>query len=205
MTYSYSPSRTGNLSAHSEPHGIPNNSTPSVIGRAKGFVRRHVAPVPVNPIDLLFPTPSVSIVYKTTQASSWDLRRYAWAGIADVETRGDPLSAAARHNIAAVLNWCILDNGPTPQVAPTPEGNVEVQWLAGGSALSVTVDPSGDFSFFGTGPGREVFIDAEIDEGDEFPAALRQQVTDVLGDMAKRVRMRPETFYATPEGGAVFR
>lgn len=42
-----------------------------------------------------------------------------------------------------VLEELVDDDGPTPQIAPLPDGGLEVDWLVAGSSLHVYVAPDG--------------------------------------------------------------
>jgi hypothetical protein len=57
-----------------------------------------------------------------------------------------------------LIQSVVRDNGPTPQITPTPDGGVVVDWLVGGRSVSVLVGPDGHADVLAEdGAGRTEF------------------------------------------------
>lgn len=91
------------------------------------------------------------------------LLTHAQNRIAELTNRDAPgraLGWQPVHRVVAQLAMSLLealitgDDLATPQVAPTPEGGINIEWLVSGDALSVTVDLEG------------LSIEAHLDNGE---------------------------------------
>ncbi|HEU5045698.1 MAG TPA: hypothetical protein VFT75_16360 [Nocardioidaceae bacterium] len=70
--------------------------------------------------------------------------------------RAQPTTPIAAMAANGLLTELVADDGPTPQLAPFPDGGVQIEWLVGGTSLVVDVDADGD-----------VLITADEPSGDE--------------------------------------
>ena len=138
-----------------------------------------------------------SIVQKTVQASAFDLEQYAWSRCAELHSDGKALlSREAANSMKSVFRRLIRDNGPTPQVGPTPDKTIEVQWVVGSCMLSAMFEGSGDYNLYATGADDSVLFDVDIDAG-QFPSdRLQVEASTLLWDMSKKVSLRPRSFWA---------
>jgi hypothetical protein len=73
---------------------------------------------------------------------------------------GQALAPVAAMAMNGVLTELVRDDGPTPQLAPLPDGGIQVEWLVAGISLRIDVDTMGDVSVTGDEPGNaELFAD----------------------------------------------
>lgn len=138
--------------------------------------------------------PATSILWTTTQASAFELQWHASKCLAAVRADGDahPTNAALV-SLDTVIRALVADNGPTPQVGPTPSGSVEIQWLADGTLVSALFDESGDFNVYAVNADDEILLDDELPAGD-LPDAIRTTLAKILEEMSTKIVQRPPSW-----------
>jgi hypothetical protein len=81
----------------------------------------------------------------------------------------------------------VADGGPTPQLAATEYGSIEIAWVAGKSTVGAIFDEGGGYSVWARdSTGRELF---DIDVDGELPPEIGAQIVDVLAEMSTKVRL----------------
>jgi hypothetical protein len=75
---------------------------------------------------------------------------------------GQALAPIAAMAMNGVLTELVRDGGPTPQLAPHPDGGIQVEWLVAGISLQIDVDTMGDVSVVGDEPGNAELVDGEF-------------------------------------------
>jgi hypothetical protein len=68
-------------------------------------------------------------------------------------THPTPLAAMV---VNGILEYLLFDDCATPQLAPRPDGGIEVEWLVGGVGVNVGVSPTG-----------MAFVTVDDDQGNE--------------------------------------
>ena len=83
-----------------------------------------------------------------------------------------------------VLNRLVFDDCPTPQIAPSPDGSVDIAWLVMGTSIEVQVDVDGGVTMWGQGPaGEELFASTfTVYAPDDFALDQARVYLDKMGD-----------------------
>jgi hypothetical protein len=103
--------------------------------------------------------------------------------------RGEPTTLIAAMVTNGLLTKLVQDDGPTPQLLPSPDGGVQVEWLVSGFSVHVDVDPAGEVLAAADEPtGSEIF-------SDEFPywapnAEILARCRVLLREMAEHLERR---------------
>jgi hypothetical protein len=140
------------------------------------------------------------IVTVSTQASAFELQRFAKTRLATVRADGQAApTEEALKSFEAVLRSLVIANGPTPQVGATPSGSVEIQWLVDGNLVSTLFDESGICYILAVDGADAVLLDAEVPPG-TLPEDLRTEVAQLLRSMSGNIVARPRSWSARGEG-----
>lgn len=80
-----------------------------------------------------------------------------------------PVNSVAASFAMSLLNLIIADDDlATPQIAPTPDGGLDIQWLVSGDSLEITIDLEDGLSIVGRSDnGEYVFGPFEWDFNDD--------------------------------------
>lgn len=106
---------------------------------------------------------------------------------------GLPVSpSAARMAMEVLLRLIAADNRPTPQISPTGDGGLDIEWLVSGKHLSLSVAPDGNIILWATRhDGAEVFsFDSTEDPAYLARYALKEAdnfLSEISGSIRKRV------------------
>ena len=197
MTPPYAPAANSLTAKQQHPGGfdrpIPSSIT-GAVNQLQMLWRAHTASAPIG-LDATAIASAVSIVSISSHASAFELQKYAWKRLAVVRGDGDAKpSQEAIESLHQVLLDFVGDDGPTPQVGSTPEGTVEVQWLAGGTLVSAIFENSGEYNLYAVAPDDAVLFDADIESGERPSVELREEMSNVLVRMARQVRVRPASW-----------
>lgn len=139
------------------------------------------------------------VVWASTQASAFDLHRFAKARLAVVRADGQAApTERALASFESVLRSLVADNGPTPQVGATSSGSVEIQWLVDGNLVSALFDESGICYVLAVDNQDEVLLDEEVPAG-VLPEELRVGLADRLIAMSGGIVERPTSWGASGE------
>lgn len=164
-------------------------------------LRAHMSPPEIDWHGTRFAdkaNPTASVISHSQRVSAFDLEQYAlrtWAGFT---TSGKTLlSPEAGMSVRKILAKFIEDDGPTPQVGPTPDRSFEVQWLANGCMLSVLVERTGEVNLYARDMDGDVALDEDISSADEIPDEIQQKATAWLRNMAQHVTVRPDGVWAS--------
>ena len=84
-----------------------------------------------------------------------------------------PLATFAIALLGTVIN---ADDLATPQVAPTPDGGLDIQWLVCGDSLEITFDVNEGISIVGQYDNGNCAIDFDWDSGDDVEALYEATV-----------------------------
>lgn len=140
------------------------------------------------------------VVSVTTQASAFELQRFAKTRLAAV--RADGVAAPteeALESFESVIRSLVIDNGPTPQVGATPSGSVEIQWLVDGNLVSTLFDESGVCYVLAVNGDDTVLLDAEVPPG-TLPEELRTELAQLLRSMSGKIVERPKSWSVRGQG-----
>lgn len=101
------------------------------------------------------------------------------------------LARAATELVDALL----VDDGPTPQVSPGPDGGIAVEWLVNRSFLTLHIVSASDIRLWADDAMGEELFDFELNTNwkpnDEAILAARAFLERLRGDMKSRVRLSP--------------
>jgi hypothetical protein len=139
---------------------------------------------------------SVSMQTASARASAFDLLWYAERRLGILRSNGkaNPSPGAVR-GFRRVMGQLLQDGGPTPQVAPTPSGSVEIQWVAGGYVVSALFDTSGDYNLYVVDEDHHILLDVDI-EADHNPGEGDiDLLRGLLSEMGAAVKTRPASWY----------
>jgi hypothetical protein len=140
-----------------------------------------------------------AVIRQSTQASAFDLQRFAKARLATVRADGQAQPTdAALAAFDLILRDFVMDNGPTPQVGATPSGSVEIQWLVDGTLVSALFDEAGVCYVLALDRSDEVVLNEEVLTG-QFPDSIRDDVSRMLREMSRSVVERPAPWGASAE------
>ncbi|HEX4443869.1 MAG TPA: hypothetical protein VHZ81_09890 [Galbitalea sp.] len=101
------------------------------------------------------------------------------------------LTLEAEWSLWALLNALVEQDGPTPQLVPTGDGAVEVQWLSGGVFVSAIFDESGDFDVYALENDSEVLLSEEVEFGQALTSETTETLVSLLARMGKTAKLRP--------------
>ncbi|WP_300641835.1 hypothetical protein [Nocardioides sp.] len=97
------------------------------------------------------------------------------------------LARAATELVDALL----IDDGPTPQVSPGPEGGIAVEWLVNGSSLTLHIVSESDIRLWAdSAAGEEIFdfeLNANWKSNDESIRTARAFLKHLRGSIGNRV------------------
>jgi hypothetical protein len=126
------------------------------------------------------------------RATRAELVNFASDRLKEIKSQGlADVTAEAETSFWRVLNDFVRDDGPTPQLAPTGDGTIELQWLAGGTFVSAIFDESGSFDLFALRNDSEVLVDFEAGFGQSIDVDLFDQVELIFSEMGKSAITRP--------------
>ena len=90
-------------------------------------------------------------------------------------------------NVTTFVTSFVADGGPSPQIAATEFGAVEVAWVVGKSAVGAIFDDNGSYSVWAQDwNGDELF---DLDLQDAMPTELQETIAAQLCEMSTRVRL----------------
>jgi len=135
---------------------------------------------------------STSVTGPALNASAFHLALYAERRLTAILRQGSvaPSSAHVR-SVRRVLKHYVADEGPTPQVAPTSAGMIEIQWVSGGVLVSALFDDDGSYNLYGAEDQGAVLFDVDVEAGNDVPSDLKLRVVAVLAKMGATARNRP--------------
>lgn len=55
----------------------------------------------------------------------------------------------------------VIEGGPTPQITPSPDGGIDIEWLVRGTSVNVSVDPEG-YVDLGVDAEGDVLLESEF-------------------------------------------
>jgi hypothetical protein len=76
--------------------------------------------------------------------------------------RGRPVTILAASVLAGVLDSLVMDDVATPQIAPLPDGGVQVEWLVSGDSVEIDVSPEGAIVILATYSDGQSEVEAEF-------------------------------------------
>ncbi|MCU1525910.1 MAG: hypothetical protein JWO18_2804 [Microbacteriaceae bacterium] len=186
---------TNNLS-QGHHHDGQHSPIVSALTSAVNQMRSYLSPFEIEPHTAPQAAPISSVVQPSVRASAFRLEQYAWSKCAVLRSEGGAsVSREAADSMKVVFRRFLRDNGPTPQVGPTPEKTIEVQWLVGGSLMSALFENSGDYNLYATGPDDSVLFDVDFDAGQVPDHELEAEALSLLSHMSKQVALRPQGFW----------
>jgi hypothetical protein len=137
----------------------------------------------------LFASPP-SIIWKSTQASAFDLQRHAWQRLGVIRAQGLAFpTPEALSSLSNVITSLVQDNGPTPQLGATPDGSVEVQWLVDGLLVSALFEESGDYNVYAANSLNEIVLDDDVAAG-ALPYGVVESLASLLREMSMKITQR---------------
>jgi len=90
-------------------------------------------------------------------------------------------------NVGTFVTSFVVDGGPSPQIAATEFGAVEVAWVVGKSAVGAIFDDEGSYSVWAQDwKGDELF---DLDLEDAMSTGLQETIAAQLCEMSTRVRL----------------
>ncbi|QTE29346.1 hypothetical protein [Pengzhenrongella sicca] len=155
-----------------------------------------------NEDEALYRSAALSGVINTsTQASAFELQRFAKTRLAAVRAGGDATpTGEALESFETMIRSLVIDNGPTPQVGATPSGSVEIQWLVDGNLVSTLFDESGACFVLALDKADAVLLDAEVPPGN-LPEDLKSELAQLLKSMGGNIVARPKSWSLSGERG----
>ncbi|TBN57584.1 hypothetical protein EYE40_09390 [Glaciihabitans arcticus] len=91
----------------------------------------------------------------------------------------------ARASLRTFMNSFVVDGGPTPQIAASPDGSIEVAWVTDSAVGAVFAD-DGSYSVWGQDEHGVDLFDFDVEE--DMPTTRHDQIAGLLADMASRIR-----------------
>lgn len=135
---------------------------------------------------------TANLTFGIERASQVELVSFVYKRLQDIRSQGKAdVTREVQASLRAVLFSFVEDNGPTPQLAPTIDRSVEVQWLSGGMLLDVSFESSGDYNMLGIDADGDVAFDEDIIFDEEPSADLSAKVVTFLDEMRNSVKSRP--------------
>lgn len=135
---------------------------------------------------------TANLTFGIGRAARVDLVSFAYKRLQDIKSQGKAnVTPEVQASLGAVLFAFVEDDGPTPQLAPTYDQSLELQWLSGGMLLTVSFESSGDYNMLAIGSGGEVVFDHDVAFGDVLSVTFVEGVTEFLDEMSKSVKNRP--------------
>lgn len=108
--------------------------------------------------------------------------------VASGEAKPSPRVLAA---LNTVVTSFAADGGPTPQLAATEHGSIEIAWVVGEMAVGAIFAEDGSYSVWAEDAPHHELFDLDID--DAMPTDLHRQIADLLATMGTQV-IRPVPF-----------
>ena len=135
---------------------------------------------------------TANLTFGIERGSRVELVSFAYKRLQDIQSQGKAdVTSEVQASLRAVLFAFVEHDGPTPQLGPTVDRSVEVQWLSGGMLLDVSFESSGDYNMLGIDADGDVVFDQDLLFDEEPSADLSAKVVTFLELMSKSVKGRP--------------
>lgn len=103
---------------------------------------------------------------------------------------GRPTSSLAAMVLNGILIHVTSTAGPTPQIAPLPDGGVQVEWLVSGNSVEINVDGRGEVTVLSSDDSGTPVFEAEHWYNERQLVGLLNAVRDHLENLGALVRTR---------------